>query len=71
MTGRTHQVRIHLAAEGCAIVGDSLYGAGYVEGSPASAQRLQLHARAVAYRMADRRVEVVAPPPADFGLDAA
>ncbi len=39
-TGRTHQLRVHLAAIGHPIVGDSLYG-----GAPA--ERLMLHAHAL------------------------
>lgn len=37
-TGRTHQLRVHLAHLGAAILGDRLYG------DPASAPRLMLHA---------------------------
>jgi 23S rRNA (cytosine1962-C5)-methyltransferase len=40
-TGRTHQLRVQLAASGAAIAGDTLYG-----GAPAS--RLLLHARSLA-----------------------
>ena len=40
VTGRTHQLRVHLAATGHSIVGDSLYG-GRV------AERLMLHARSL------------------------
>ena len=37
-TGRSHQLRVHLAALGHPVLGDPLYG------KPAAAQRLQLHA---------------------------
>ncbi|MGY0336516.1 hypothetical protein ACW185_02795 [Limosilactobacillus fermentum] len=35
-TGRTHQLRVHLAAAGCPIVGDPLYGT-------VAAPRMYLH----------------------------
>ena len=40
-TGRTHQLRVHLAALGAPILGDRLYG------TPESAPRLLLHARRI------------------------
>lgn len=39
LTGRTHQIRVHLAAAGCSVIGDILYGpaAGIpIQSSPAS-----------------------------------
>lgn len=41
-TGRTHQIRVHLAEAGCPIVGDGLYG-----GSPSPARGWPLALRAV------------------------
>lgn len=58
-TGRTHQIRVHLAAIGCPIVGDPLYG----DGRPGEA--LQLHSRSLTLPMQESKppVRVEAPPP--------
>lgn len=45
LTGRTHQLRVHLAAIGHPIVGDALYGA-----APVAGPRLLLHASALRLR---------------------
>jgi 23S rRNA-/tRNA-specific pseudouridylate synthase len=58
-TGRTHQLRVHLAAAGAPIVGDELYG-----GAPAP--RLQLHAASIALAHGGARLEVEAPLPGDL-----
>jgi RluA family pseudouridine synthase len=43
-TGRTHQLRVQLAARGTPIVGDDLYGPPFAPGAPSAAERIQLHA---------------------------
>ena len=60
LTGRTHQVRVHLAHGGLPIVGDDVYG-----GAPAP--RMMLHCRSMAFAAADGRpVAATAPPDAAF-----
>ncbi|MGD9690806.1 MAG: RluA family pseudouridine synthase [Phycisphaerales bacterium] len=58
-TGRTHQLRVHLAAIGHPILGDVLYG------DSASAPRLMLHAERLEFDEpgTGRRVEVAAAAP--------
>lgn len=46
LSGRTHQLRVHLAAIGHPIVGDALYAPAAVQ---AGAERLLLHASALAF----------------------
>jgi tRNA pseudouridine32 synthase/23S rRNA pseudouridine746 synthase len=64
LTGRTHQLRVHLAASGCPVRGDPIYGHGHpvVPNGP----RLHLHARAIAVPLYANRppIAVTAPPPA-------
>ena len=70
-TGRTHQIRVHLASLGCPVVGDRTYGKSALDRRlvPAPARQL-LHAWRLKLWHPTRRVEMVfeAPIPADFGL---
>ena len=72
VTGRTHQIRVHLAARGWPILGDATYGVR-IEGMA----RQALHAWRLAFPHPARtvRIDVTAPPPADIaglltGFDA-
>jgi 23S rRNA pseudouridine1911/1915/1917 synthase len=44
VTGRTHQIRVHLASIGHAIAGDAVYAGGIVRRGPEGLGRLFLHA---------------------------
>ena len=59
VTGRSHQLRVHMAALGCPILGDAFYG------DPGSAPRLMLHAERLAFADPDTgaAVEMIAPAP--------
>jgi RluA family pseudouridine synthase len=63
ITGRTHQIRVHLAASGWPILGDSVYG----EASPLIA-RQALHAWRVSlpHPVTRESLDLVAPLPDDF-----
>lgn len=61
-TGRTHQLRVHLAGGGNPIVGDRLYGG-------VGARRVALHAARlrIPHPVTGEPLEVTAPPPPDLG----
>jgi 23S rRNA pseudouridine1911/1915/1917 synthase len=64
VTGRTHQIRVHLSACGWPLVGDAVYGGD-------SAARHALHACRIAFPHPVTRtpVQIEAPVPPDFALD--
>ena len=65
VTGRTHQIRVHLASLGTPIVGDFKYGAQAARGKGAIADKLHLHAREIDIAHPDGgRLKVTAPLPA-------
>ncbi|RMF25196.1 MAG: RluA family pseudouridine synthase [Deltaproteobacteria bacterium] len=75
-TGRTHQIRVHLASRGWPVVGDRTYGrrrgrskpAGSVERALAGMPRQALHAWKIrcTHPVDGRALEFEAPVPADF-----
>jgi 23S rRNA pseudouridine955/2504/2580 synthase len=64
VTGRTHQIRVHLASLGTPIIGDFKYGGVEARGRGAIADKLHLHARSLDIPRPDGgRVAVTAPLP--------
>ena len=64
-TGRTHQVRIHLAEQGCPVLGDPLYANAAIK---RKSPRLALHAYALGLRhpMTHEALRFTAPMPDDL-----
>ncbi|MEH0831801.1 RluA family pseudouridine synthase [Anaplasma bovis] len=58
LTGRKHQLRIHLSTIGCPIVGDTKYSKDANKGD-----NLHLHARKIGFEIMGKKVEVFAPVP--------
>ena len=63
-TGRTHQIRVHLASIGHAVAGDTLYGAPKLE----APGRFFLHAHRIRFRqpLTGEEIVVVSPLPAEL-----
>ena len=61
-TGRTHQIRVHSAAIGCPLVGDSLYG------EPGPQTRQALHCWRITFRhpLRGSLIKISAPLPQEF-----
>lgn len=66
-TGRTHQIRIHLAEAGHPLLGERVYGKGY-RGELLTAPRVLLHAAELGFvhPQSGRRVFFESPLPQDF-----
>ena len=63
-TGRTHQIRIHLASIGYPIVGDKLYGK---KNNPWQLERQFLHAESVEFSLkTGERIKIEADLPDDL-----
>src|SRR5215472_11152276 len=66
-TGRTHQIRVHLASLGHPCLGDRLYGRGTDSVAPRfGRQALHALALSIAHPRSGKRLDFVAPLPEDF-----
>lgn len=68
LTGRTHQIRVHLSGLGAPILGDPLYGGAETLANGMQVKRVMLHAAELSFpHPADGRlITVTAPESADF-----
>ena len=66
-TGRTHQLRVHLAAVGLPIIGDDKYG-DFAANHALRQKRMFLHAERLSFThpLRDEELTIIAPPPREF-----
>ena len=64
-TGRTHQIRVHLAQAGFSLWGDAVYGP-QDKACPAARQLLHAWKLELAHPVSGRAMSFLCPPPADF-----
>ena len=68
-TGRTHQIRVHLASLGCPVIGDKLYGKGALDRQLVPVpERQMLHAWRLKLWHPTKRIQMSfeAPVPEDM-----
>lgn len=67
-TGRTHQIRVHMASIGHAVIGDAVYGKAPKKSREAGAQRQMLHAHQleIDHPSSGKRHCFTAPLPSDY-----
>ncbi len=68
MTGRTHQIRVHLASIGHAVAGDPIYATGAARTGPTGLARLFLHSWRIEFASpsGDRLIRAEAPLPPEL-----
>lgn len=68
-TGRTHQIRVHMASLGCPVVGDAVYGRRALDkrlGPVPARQMLHAWRLSLAHPADGRRMDFESPPPSDL-----
>jgi 23S rRNA-/tRNA-specific pseudouridylate synthase len=65
ITGRTHQIRVHLASIGHAVAGDPVYATGPARRGPPGLERIFLHSWRIQFSAlsAERLIRAEAPLP--------